>query len=152
MMKITSAMSAAYFRKLIVPALLATLMLLVIVVPDMALAADSDVETEMNTGLKYVKFFFEMFLWGVLGLTFLFAALWIISAISDWRSNEKNGTIGNIVVTVVISLMAVGIVVVLVAKGLTIVEDNIKDTVAYQIDVPAESPTIALNEGKIVIA
>ena len=152
MMKLTSAMPADHFRKIIVTALLATLFLFVILVPEMAFAADADVETEMNTGLKYVKFFFEMFLWGVLGLTFLFAALWIISAISDWRSNEKNGTIGNIVVTVVISLMAVGIVAVLVAKGLTIVEDNIKDTVAYQIEPPTESPTLISYDGILVIA
>lgn len=149
MMKLTSAISADYIHKLIVPALLATFILLVMFVPEMALAADSDVETEMNTGLKYVKFFFEMFLWAVLGLAFLFAALWIIGAVNDWRSNEKNGTIGNVVLTVVVSIMAVGIVAVMVAKGLTIVEDNIKNTVAYE--VPIKSPFIALNEKQVIV-
>lgn len=132
------------YKRFLVPALMLMLVLLYMAFPEIAFAEDSGVETEMNQGLKYIKFFLKFFLYAVVIAAFMGAGWWIYGAISDWRNKEKNGTVGNIVLTFVIAILGVGVITKFVDKGITLVDDKIKDTVGYnlQIELPTAPPSV----------
>lgn len=128
------------YKRYIVPAIMLTLVLLWLLLPDMAFAEDSGVETEMNQGLKYLKFFIKLFLYALVAAAFMGAGWWVYGAISDWRNKERNGTVGNIVLTFVISILAVGFITKMVDKGITVIDDKFKDAVGYNIQI--QPPTL----------
>ena len=99
--------------------------------PDLAQAAAGanpaadGAKTVMEDVVKYLVWFGYL----LIGISFIIAAWWIIQAGFAWKDpNNRDGSVGNILLTVFVAIAVIGILFFLITTGQKYIEDNVKFT------------------------
>ena len=106
------------------------MMMAFFVFPELAHAAGANpaadgAKTVMEDVVKYLVWFGYL----LIGISFIVAAWWIIQAGFAWKDpNNREGTVGNILLTVFVAIAVIGILFFLITTGQKYIEDNVKFT------------------------
>jgi len=110
--------------------------------PDLAQAAGGanpaadGAKTVMEDVVKYLVWFGYL----LIGISFIIAAWWIIQSGFAWKDpNNRDGTVGNILLTVFVAIAVIGILFFLITTGQKYIEDNVKFTLNDSAPVVAVS-------------
>jgi len=106
-------------------AFLASLLL----IPEIALAAGNPAADGAKVVMEDVVKYLTWFGYLLIGISFIVGGWWIIQAGFAWKDpNNREGTVGNILLTVFVSIAVIGILFYLVTTGQKYIADNVKFT------------------------
>jgi hypothetical protein len=133
MMKTTGALSANQTNNLskgwlLFAGLLGTLA--VFLIPELAHAAGGGANPAEAGATKVMEYLVKFLVWtgyALIGITFFVVAWLVLKSLIDWKDpNNREGTVGQIILTIFIGIGAMAVLFYLVTEGQDYLETNVK--------------------------